>query len=58
MEISQIAAFQVASSAALVQQSATMAMAKTAAAAQMQMANVIAQQAEQGKEQTGFSVYA
>ena len=58
MEISQIAAFQVAGAAALVRQSASMAIMKTAAAAQMQMANVIAQQADQGKEQSGFSVYA
>jgi hypothetical protein len=58
MEISQIAEFQVAGAAALVQQSATMAIMKKAAAAQMQMANVIAQQVEQGKGEKGFSVYA
>jgi hypothetical protein len=58
MEISQIAEFQVASAAALTQQSAAMGIMKKAAAAQMQLANIIAQQATQGKEQTGFSVYA
>ena len=58
MEVSDIAAFQVAGAAALMQQSASIAMAKKAAQAQMQMANLIAQQAEQGKAQQGFSVYA
>jgi hypothetical protein len=58
MEVSDIAAFQVAGAAALMQQSASIAMAKKAAEAQMQMANVIAQQAEKGKAQQGFSVYA
>lgn len=58
MEISQIAAFQAASAAALTQQAATMAIMKKAAAAQMQLANVIAQQAQQVNPQEGFSVYA
>ena len=60
MELSQIAAVQqVTGAAALVKQSASLAMAKTAADAQMQLANVIAKQAEQGKQdQQGFSVYA
>jgi len=58
MEISQIAAVQVAGAAALAKQNASMAMMKTAAQAQMQMANVIAQQAAQGNKEQGFSVYA
>ena len=58
MEVDQIAALQVANAAALMQQSASMAMVKKGAQAQMQMANVIAQQVSQGKEQQGFSVYA
>lgn len=58
MEISQIAAVQIAGAAALTQQAASMAMMKKSAQAQMQMANVIAQQAAQGNMQQGFSVYA
>ena len=58
MEISQIAAAQVAGAAALAQQGASMALAKKAAEAQMQMAEVIAQQAVQVNKQEGFSVYA
>ena len=57
MDASQIAAAQIAGAAALTQQAASMAMVKTAAEAQMQMAEVIAQQAEQGDTQQGFSVY-
>lgn len=58
MEITQIAAAQVAGAAALAQQGATMAIVKKAAEAQMQMAEVIAQQATQVNPQEGFSVYA
>jgi hypothetical protein len=58
MEIAQIAAFQVASVTALTREAASMSMMKKAAAAQMQMANVIAQQTQQVKAQEGFSVYA
>jgi hypothetical protein len=58
MEVSQIAAAQVAGVAALTQHAATMSMVKKAAQAQMQMANVIAQQAAQLNKQEGFSVYA
>jgi hypothetical protein len=58
MEISQMAAMQVAGAMALTQQAASMGMMKKAAQAQMQMANVIAQQAAQGNKQQGFSVYA
>ena len=47
MEVDQIAALQVANAAALMQQSASMAMVKKGAQAQMQMANVIAQQVVQ-----------
>jgi len=58
MEISQIAAVQIAGAAALTQQAASMSMVKKAAQAQMQLANVIAQQAVQGNKEQGFSVYA
>lgn len=58
MEVSQIAAAQVAGAAALTQQAASMAIVKKAAEAQMQMAEVIAQQAAQINPQEGFSVYA
>lgn len=58
MEISQIAATQVAGAAALLQQAVSVEMIKNTAKAQMQMANVIAQQADQGNQQQGFSVYA
>jgi len=57
MDVSQIAAVQIAGAAALTQQAASMEMIKNAAEAQMQMAKVIAQQAEQGDTQQGFSVY-
>lgn len=57
MDVSQIAAMQVAGAAALTQQAASMALVKTAAEAQMQMANILAQQADQ-IAQEGFSVYA
>lgn len=57
MDVSQIATMQVAGAAALAQQAATMAMVKTAAEAQMQMANILALQAEQAGRD-GFSVYA
>ena len=58
MEISDIAASQVANVAALAQQQASMAIVKKAAGAQQQMANMIAQQVTPAKAQTGFSVYA
>jgi len=58
MDVSQIAAAQVAGVAALTQQNASMAIVKKAAEAQMQMAEVIAQQAAQVNKQEGFSVYA
>ena len=53
MEISQVAgAMQ------LMQQAASTVMMKKSADAQKQMANLIAQQAQQGKKDAGFSVYA
>jgi hypothetical protein len=59
MELSDMAAMQqVAGSAALLQQQLSMSMAKKAADSQMQMANMIAQQAQQAKSQYNFSVYA
>jgi hypothetical protein len=57
MEVSQIAAVQIAGAAALTQQAASMGMMKKAAQAQMQMANMIAEQAVQGNKEHGFSVY-
>ena len=57
MEVSELAAMQVAGAAALTQQAASMAILKTAAEAQMQMANIIAQQAAAVNPQEGFSVY-
>lgn len=57
MDVGQIATMQIAGAAALTQQAASMALMKTAAEAQMQMANIIAQQADQ-IAQDGFSVYA
>ena len=58
MEISQLAAVLVSGQAAITQQNASMAMVKKSAQADMQMANVIAQQAAQVNNQPGFSVYA
>lgn len=58
MDVSQIATMQIAGAAALTQQAATMALLKTAAEAQMQMADIIAQQAAAVNPQEGFSVYA
>ena len=58
MEPVEIAATQVAGQLALAQQAATMSMVKKSAQAQMQLANVIAQQAAPAGEQQGFSVYA
>lgn len=58
MEISQMAAIGVANQVALAQQTASMSMVKKAAAAQMQMVNMIARQVSQAKGQEGFSVYA
>ena len=48
----------VAGAMQLMQQSASTVMMKKSADAQMQMANLIAQQADQGKKESGFSVYA
>jgi hypothetical protein len=48
----------VAGAMQLMQQTASTVMMKKAADAQMQMANLIAQQAQQGKKEGGFSVYA
>ena len=58
MEISQLAATLVSGAAAITQQNASMSMVKKSAQAQMQMANIIAQQAAAMKSQPGFSVYA
>lgn len=58
MEVSQIATMQIAGAAALAQQTVSMALMKTAAEAQMQMANIVAQQAAAVNQQQGFSVYA
>lgn len=58
MDIAQIAAVQLAGVAALTQPAASMSMLKSAAEAQMQMAEVIAQQAKQVNAAEGFSVYA
>ena len=57
MDVARIAAAQIAGAAALTQQAASMEMVKNAAEAQMQMANIIAQQAAQVNAQQGFSVY-
>ena len=48
----------VAGAMQLMQQSESTVMMKKAAESQMQMANLIAQQAQQGKKESGFSVYA
>ena len=58
MDIAQIAAVQLAGVAALTKQAVSMSILKTAAEAQMQMAEVIAQQAKQVNAVEGFSVYA
>lgn len=59
MDVTSIAAIQVAGVAALTQQAASMAMVKNAAEAQMQMANIIAQQAAAVvNPPQGFSLYA
>lgn len=58
MDVTQIATMQVAGAVSLAQQAASMAMVKTAAEAQMQMANIIAQQAAAINPPEGFSVYA
>ena len=57
MDVARIAAAQITDAAALAQQAASMEMVKNAAEAQMQMANIIAQQAAQVNAQQGFSVY-
>lgn len=57
MEVSQIATMQIAGAAALAQQTVSMTLMKTAAEAQMQMANIVAQQAAAVNQQQGFSVY-
>jgi hypothetical protein len=49
---------QVAGTMQMMQQAQSTVMMKKAADAQMQMANLIAQQADQGKKEAGFSVYA
>jgi hypothetical protein len=49
---------QVAGSMQLMQQTQSTVMMKKAADAQMQMANMIDQQAQQGKKESGFSTYA
>ena len=48
----------VAGARQLVQQTAAIVFMKKSAEAQMRMANLIAQQAQQGKKAAGFSVYA
>ncbi|WP_198419388.1 MULTISPECIES: hypothetical protein [Geomonas] len=58
MDVSTIAAAQVAGAASLMQQSISMELVKNAAAAQMQMANILAQQAATVNPQEGFSTYA
>jgi hypothetical protein len=58
MDIAQIAAIQVAGAAAMTQQAVSMSILKTAAEIQMQMAEVLAQQAAQINPVEGFSVYA
>lgn len=58
MDVTRIATMQIAGAAALAQQAASMAMVKTAAEAQMQVANILAQQAEALNATEGFSVYA
>jgi len=57
MDVAQIATLQIAGAAALTQQAASLSLLKTAAEAQMQMAEVLAQQAEQETTAQGFSVY-
>ncbi|WP_224959827.1 hypothetical protein [Geomonas subterranea] len=58
MDVTTIATMQVAGAAALARQSASMELMKNAAEAQMQMANILAQQATAVNPQEGFSVYA
>ena len=58
MEISQLAAVLVSGTAAITQENASMSMVKKSAQAQMQIANVLAQQAVQVNSPAGFSVYA
>ncbi|WP_198419494.1 hypothetical protein [Geomonas oryzae] len=58
MDVSTIAAAQVANAASVTQQAITMELVKNAAAAQMQMANILAQQATAVNPQEGFSTYA
>ncbi|MBU5611420.1 hypothetical protein [Geomonas azotofigens] len=58
MDVAAIAASQVAGAAALTQQAVAMQLVKTAAEAQMQMANILAQQATAINPPQGFSVYA
>lgn len=58
MDVSTIAAAQVAGAASLTQQAISMELVKNAAAAQMQMANILAQQAAAVNPQEGFSTYA
>lgn len=57
MDVTTIATMQVAGAEALAQQSASMELMKNAAEAQMQMANILAQQAAVVNPQEGFSVY-
>ena len=57
MDVALIATLQIAGAAALTQQAASISLLKTAAEAQMQMAEVLAQQAEQETTAQGFSVY-
>ena len=58
MEDTDMELSPVAGAAQMMQQAASTVMMKKAADAQMQMANLIAQQAETGKKDAGFSVYA
>lgn len=57
MDVTTIATMQVAGAAALAQQAASIELMKNAAEAQMQMANILAQQAAPVNPPEGFSVY-
>ncbi|QXE90421.1 hypothetical protein KP001_18745 [Geomonas subterranea] len=58
MDVTTIATMQIAGAAALARESAAMELMKNAANAQMQMANILAQQATAVNPPEGFSVYA
>ena len=58
MDVSTIAAVQAAGAMSLTQQAMSVELVKNAAQAQMQMANILAQQAAAVNPPEGFSTYA